>query len=133
MSLTFDQELNGLTEKIIGCAYIVGNSLGSGFLEKVYENALICELEREGLKVLQQKPIRIYYREVLVGEYIADLLVNEQVLVELKAVQYLEEDLYAQCLNYLKSTGLKVCLLINFGAAEVQIRRISAKKEWLRN
>jgi GxxExxY protein len=133
MALSFDQELNELTEKIIGCAYVVGNLLGAGFLEKVYENALICELEREGLRVLQQKPKKIYYRDVLVGEYFADLLVNDRVLVELKATQNLEDVFYAQCLNYLKATGLEVCLLTNFGSAEVQIKRVSAKKEWLRS
>jgi GxxExxY protein len=133
MALTFDQELNELTEKIIGCAYIVGNSLGSGFLEKVYENALVCELEKAGLNVVQQKPIKIYYRDVLVGEYVADLLVKDRVLVELKAAQNLDDVFYAQCLNYLKATGLEVCLLINFGGAEVQIRRVSSKKEWLKN
>jgi|SRR5581483_113151 len=133
MTLTFDQELNELTEKIIGCAYVVGNSLGTGFLEKVYENALVCELAREGLKVVQQKPIKIYYRESLVGEYFADLLVNDRVLVELKATQDIDDVFYVQCLNYLKATGLEVCLLINFGGAEVKIRRVSAKKEWLKS
>src|SRR5579859_2334245 len=91
--------LNQLTEKIIGCAYTVTNSLGSGFLEKVYENALACELQYIGLRVVQQKPIRIQYRDTLVGEYIADLLVEERVLVELKSVQALDDVHYAQCLN----------------------------------
>lgn len=132
MTLSYSKELNDLTEKVIGCVYTVGNSLGSGFLEKVYENALVCELKREGLKVEQQRPIKIYYRDVLVGEYIADLLVNDCLLIELKAVQELEEVFYAQCLNYLKATGIEVCLLVNFGKPEVKIRRVSAKREWLK-
>jgi len=132
MTLSYGKELNDLTEKIIGCAYTVGNSLGAGFLEKVYENALIYELKSEGLKVEQQKPIRIYYRDVLVGEYLTDLLIEDRLLVELKAVQEMEGAFYAQCLNYLKATGLEVCLLINFGKPEVQIRRVSAKMEWLK-
>ena len=121
-----------MTEKVIGFAYTVGNSLGAGFLEKVYENALIYELEKAGLKVEQQKPIKVYYKEVIVGEYMADLLVNDCLLIELKAVQDLEEVFYAQCLNYLKATGLEVCLLINYGKPEVQIRRVSAKQEWVK-
>lgn len=132
MTLSFGKELNDLTEKVIGCIYAVSNSLGSGFLEKVYENALACELKREGLKVEQQKSIKIYYQDELGGEYTADLLLNDCLLIELKAVQDLEEAFYAQCLNYLKATGLEVCLLVNFGKPEVQIRRVSAKKEWLK-
>ncbi len=119
-----------MTEKIIGCAFTVMNTLGSGFLEKVYENALAVELKQTGLTVVQQKPIEIRYRDVLVGEYVADLLVENQVLVELKAVKDLEDVFYAQCLNYLKATGFKVCLLLNFGKPELQARRISSRKEW---
>ena len=119
-----------ITEKIISCAFTVINTLGSGFLEKVYENALAIELSHMKLQVVQQKPIEIRYREILIGEYVADLLVEDKVLVELKAVQGLEDIHYAQCLNYLKATGFKVCLLLNFGKPELQVRRISARKEW---
>lgn len=121
-----------MTEKIIGCAFSVINSLGCGFLEKVYENALAIELNEAGLAVEQQKPIKILYRDVLVGEYVADLLVEGKVLVELKAAQALEDAHHAQCLNYLKATGNPVCLLLNFGRPELQIRRVSARKEWIR-
>lgn len=124
------EELNELTEKVIGGAFSVINSLGSGFLEKVYENALAVELKGNGLKVLQQFPMKIMYRDELVGEYFADLLIEDKVLVELKAAQGLDEVHYAQCLNYLKATGLPVCLLLNFGKPELQIRRVLAKKEW---
>lgn len=119
-----------ITEKIIGCAYAVSNMLGCGFLEKVYENALAHELRLNGMKVEQQKPIKIYYKDMLVGEYVADLLVEDQILVELKAVQGLEDVHYAQCLNYLRATKLGVCLLLNFGKPKLQIRRVSARKEW---
>lgn len=124
--------LNEISEGIIGCAFAVVNSLGSGFLEKTYENALAVELAQAGLKAAQQKSIEIYYREVLVGEYVADLLVEDRVLVELKAVQGIDDIHYAQCLNYLKATGLELCLLINFGKPELQIRRISPKREWIK-
>jgi GxxExxY protein len=125
--------LNELTEKIIGCAYKVANSLGSGFLEKVYENALVLELQAAGIKVVQQKLIKIYYRNILIGEYAADLLIEDRALVELKAVQALDDVFFAQCLNYLRATGLEVCLLLNFGKPELQIKRISPRKEWLQS
>ena len=118
------------TEKIIGCAFNVMNTLGTGFLEKVYENALAVELQHIGLKVVQQRPIEVRYRDVLVGEYVADMVVEDKVLVELKAVQSLENVHYAQCLNYLKATSFQVCLLLNFGSPELQVRRISPRKEW---
>jgi len=122
---TDEHRLNEITETIIGCAYAVANTLGSGFLEKVYENALALELRAAGLLVEQQKAIEVRYRNTVVGEYIADLLVENRVLVELKAVKELDDIHLAQCLNYLKATGLKVCLLINFGSPKVQVRRIS--------
>jgi len=117
-------ELDGITEKIIGCAYTVGNELGSGFLEKVYENALAHELQKAGFSVRQQQDIQVVYDGVLVGEFAADLLVEESVLVELKAAKALDDAHMAQCLNYLKATGLQVCLLINFGGPRVQIKRV---------
>jgi GxxExxY protein len=113
-----------MTETIIGCAYKVGNVLGCGFLEKVYENALRMELECEGLSVLQQHPVMVAYRGQNVGEYVADLLVGGEVMVELKAAKNLEEAHLAQCLNYLKATGLRVCLLVNFGKPRVEIKRV---------
>lgn len=122
-----------ITEKIIGCAYTISNSLGCGFLEKVYENALVHELRLKEMKVEQQKPIKIHYKDALVGEYVADLLVEDSILVELKAVQGLEDVHYAQCLNYLRATGFGICLLLNFGKPKLQLRRISARKEWAVN
>ena len=117
-------ELDRITENIIGCAYTVGNELGSGFLEKVYENALAHELKKTGLAVEQQYGVQVTYDGVLVGEFSGDLLVENSVLVELKTAKALDEVHAAQCLNYLKATGLRVCLLINFGSPRVQIKRI---------
>ena len=117
--------LNAVTEKIIGCAYRIGNTLGCGFLEKVYENALKIELTKAGLLVEQQHPITVLYDEEIVGDYVADLLVEREVIVEIKAVKKIEGIHLAQCLNYLKATGLKVGLLINFGNTRVQVKRIA--------
>jgi len=113
-----------LTSKIIDCAYRVANELGSGFLEKVYENALAHELRKAGIKVEQQHGIVVLYDGVEVGDYVADLLVNNQVLVELKTCKDLDDVHLAQCLNYLKATGQRVCLLMNFGRPMLQIRRL---------
>ena len=117
-------DVNQVTEKIIGCAFTVGNKLGSGFLEKVYENALAYELRKAGLQVESQYPIKVYYDGFVVGEFAADLLVEECVLVELKAIRTMGEKEQAQCLNYLKATNLSLCLLINFGNPKVEIKRV---------
>ena len=113
-----------ITEKIIGSAYTVANSLGSGFLEKVYENALAHELAKAGLHVVQQAAISVMYDGVIVGDYVADLLVENEILLELKAVKALDAIHMAQCMNYLKATGLTVCLLINFGTPRIEVKRI---------
>ena len=115
---------NSITEQIIGCAYKVANHLGPGFLEKVYENALAYEAKQNDLNVEQQFPISVMYEDLIVGEYFADLLVQEEIIVELKAVKALDSSHFAQCMNYLKATGKKVCLLINFGSPKVEIKRI---------
>ena len=119
------ESYNPITERIIGCAYTVGNALGVGFLEKVYENALAHELRKAGLKVQQQYPIQVYYDGIVVGDYVADLFIEDCILVELKAVKALDEIHQAQCLNYLKATGLRLCLLINFGNRRVEIKRLA--------
>jgi GxxExxY protein len=116
--------LNGLTEQIIGCAFTVANTLKCGFLEKVYENALAHELTKNGLMVTQQFGVTIHYDGVIVGAYTADLLVEDAILVELKAVKALDAIHGAQCLNYLMATGLQVCLLLNFGNPRLEIRRL---------
>ena len=117
-------EINGITERIIACVYRVSNTLGSGFLEKVYENALAVELRHDGLKVALQYPIRVFYRNLPVGDFSADLLVEDSVIVELKSAKTLDRVHYAQCLNYLKATGFKVCLLVNFGRPRVEVKRL---------
>lgn len=117
-------ELNRVTERVIGCAFVVGNTLGVGFLEKVYENALVHELREHGLKVEQQRPIEVWYDGVIVGNYQADLLVEESVITELKAVTALNQVHFAQCMNYLKATGLTLGLLINFGNPKIEIKRV---------
>ena len=116
--------LNALSERIIGCAFTVANGLGSGFLEKVYENALAHELRKAGLTVAQQQGVSVIYDDVIVGEYAADLLVEAAVVVELKAVRALDDVHQAQCMNYLRATGMQLCLLLNFGRPRVEIRRI---------
>ncbi|MCH8315369.1 MAG: GxxExxY protein [Planctomycetes bacterium] len=116
--------VNEITESIIGCAFRVANTLGCGFLEKVYENAMSHELTKCGMVVPQQAPLTVHYDDTIVGHYTADLLVDDQVIVELKAVKALDEVHMAQCLNYLKATHLPVCLLINFGRPKIQIKRL---------
>jgi GxxExxY protein len=123
-------EINAITQKIIGCAYTVSNTLGIGFVEKVYENALAHALRKTGLHVEQQYPITVTFDGVLVGEFCADLLVENAVLVELKAVSMLLKDHMAQALNYLRATGLPVCLLINFGRPKVEIQRLLPSVNW---
>lgn len=118
------QRVNQITEKIIGWAFTVSNALGCGFLEKVYENALAHELRKAGLNVEKQHPIQVRYDGVIVGDYVADMLVEDCVLVELKAVKMLDDIHSAQCLNYLKATGLRVCLLFNFGQPKLEVRRV---------
>ena len=116
--------LNEISEKVIGCAYTVSNRMGSGFLEKVYENALSHELRKAGMKIEQQKRMAVHYDGVLVGEYIEDMIIEDLVLIEIKSAKSLDSAHMAQCLNYLKATGLTLCLLINFGNPRVQIQRI---------
>jgi len=118
------ERLNALSEKVIGCAYAVSNSLGSGFLEKVYENALAHELRKNGIEVEQQCSMRVSYDGVVVGEFNADLLVEKELLIELKAAKALDQSHLAQGMNYLKASGLKLCLVLNFGKSRVEIKRL---------
>ena len=113
---------NQITEKIIGCAYKVANVLGCGFLEKVYENALAHELRKVGFQVQQQLAIPVLYDGVVVGDFVADLVVEGVVLVELKAVRNLDEIHSAQRINYLAATKKPICLLINF-SRKVEVKR----------
>ncbi|MCE5345859.1 MAG: GxxExxY protein [Bacteroidales bacterium] len=111
-----------LTHTIIKAAYTVHNSLGGGFLENVYHNAMLIELRQMGLEVDSQYPIKVYYKDCLVGEYYADLFVERQVIVELKAVENLHPAHEVQLVNYLQGTGIDIGLLINF-ATSVEVKR----------
>jgi GxxExxY protein len=117
-----------LTEKIIHCVYEVFSELGAGFLEKVYENALFIRLRETGLAVAQQVPLAVYYHGTCVGEYAADLLVEDTVVVELKAVSELVKVHEVQLVNYLKATGKPVGLLINFGEKIKVVRRVNSRR-----
>ncbi len=104
-----------LTDKIISSFYKVYNTLGYGFLEKVYENSMVIELKRAGLKVSQQQNIKVYYEDHVVGDYFADIIVNDQVIMEIKAAEGFREENRAQLINYLKATDKEVGHLLNFG------------------
>lgn len=114
-----------LTEKVIGCAYKVSNSLGCGFLEKVYENAFAHELRKAGFHVVQQQRVNVFYDGISVGYYEADVVVDNCLIIEIKALRALEDAHKAQTLNYLKATGMKLGLLINFGAPRVEVKRVA--------
>ncbi len=120
----FDVEKDKLTEEIIGCAFKVSNTLGCGFLEKVYENALTIELKTSGLQCEQQKPIPVTYHGMVVGDYYADILVEGQVILEIKAAKAIDDTHKAQLINYLKGTGIHRGLILNFGTAKLGISRM---------
>ena len=112
-----------LTEKIIGYAYCVYNKMGFGFLESVYERCLLIELHKEGLIAESQKPITVVYDRETVGEFIADIVVEDTIILELKSVRQIAKAHEAQLVNYLVATGKPVGLIINFGEYKVDIRR----------
>lgn len=126
-------ELDEITEKIIGCAYEVSNALGSGFPESVYEKALHHQTLKTGLISERQYQMKVIYDGILVGEFFADLLVEEKVLVEIKAVRVLDELHVAQAMNYLKASGMPICLLVNFGRPKIEIRRFVPYDVWKEN
>ncbi|MBT3038091.1 MAG: GxxExxY protein [Candidatus Thiodiazotropha sp. (ex Codakia orbicularis)] len=113
-----------ISERVIGCAYTVGNELGPGFLERVYKKALCVEMIRNGLEVERQKQLNVTYKGEVVGKYFADILVENYLLLEVKAVARLSPEHKAQVINYLKATDLTVSLLINFGTPRTEIKRI---------
>ncbi len=113
-----------LTGRIIACAIEVHKALGPGFLESIYEAALVVELKRAGLRVEQQKPLPIFYREVMVGEHRLDLLVEDKIVVELKAISELEDLHFAIVRSYLKAAGLEHGLLLNFAAMPLTVKRV---------
>ena len=116
--------LDQLTYKINGAVFEVNRILGAGFLEKVYENALVLELKKQGVKAESQVPILVRYKGEVVGEYTADVLVEDKVILELKAVDKLQKIYEAQLLNYLKATGIKIGILVNFKHPKAEIKRL---------
>lgn len=122
----FKMELleKNLTEKIIGACFEVSNELGAGFLERVYEKALLIALNDKDLAAKAQIPLKVLFRGSIVGEFYTDVFVEERVIIELKAVKSISSEHEAQLLNYLKATGIKVGLLINFGKPKLEWKRL---------
>ena len=116
-------EYKEVTETIIGCAYRVYNKMGFGFLESVYEKCLLIELRKAGLDMESQKPITVYYDDEIVGEFVADIIVNDTIILELKSVRRVIKAHEVQLVNYLVSTGKPVGLILNFGERKVEVKR----------
>ncbi|MBW2670938.1 MAG: GxxExxY protein [Deltaproteobacteria bacterium] len=116
-------EYEKVTETIIGCAYRVYNKMGFGFLESVYEKCLLIELRKAGLDTETQKSITVYYEGEVVGEFVADIMVNDAVIIELKSVRRIIKAHEVQLVNYLVATGKPVGLILNFGERKVEIKR----------
>jgi len=112
-----------LTEKIIGCAYRVYNKMGFGFLESVYEKCLLIELKKEGLQAESQKAIIVKYENEIVGQFTADILVEDTIILELKSVKQIIQAYEVQMVNYLVATGKEVGLILNFGERKVEVKR----------
>ncbi|MGX9365629.1 GxxExxY protein [Desulfoplanes sp. PS50] len=117
-------DINEITYAINGAVFEVNKILGEGYLEKVYENALLIELRQRGLHAESQVPIKIFYKDKTVGEYYADIVVEDQVIIELKTVESLDRVHIAQLMNYLTGTGFMIGLLVNFRSPKAQIKRI---------
>ena len=113
-----------ISEQVISCAFEVSNTLGAGFVEKVYENALCVEFYRAGIPFCRQQRYEVRYKNENIGNYIADIVVAEKLLIELKALSALNREHEAQVMNYLKASGLRVGLLMNFGTARIGMKRI---------
>src|SRR5450756_1217365 len=116
--------IDSLTESVLGAVFEVSNTLGAGFLEKVYERALLTELGLRGIRATAQASFAVTYKGHYVGEYLADLLVEDVLVVELKCAQRLGNEHLAQCLNYLRASGRTLCLLINFQKSKVEWKRV---------
>ena len=112
-----------LTEEIIGCAYRVYNRMGFGFLESVYEKCMLIELEKAGLNPDSQKPVKVYYDDEVVGDFVADIIVDDTIILELKSVRRVVRAHEVQLVNYLVATGKPIGLLLNFGERKVEVKR----------
>lgn len=117
-----------LSYKIIGLAMQVHKELGNGFLEKVYENAMMVLIRREGIKALQQAPIKVMFHGEVVGDYFADILVEEKIILELKSVDRIIDAHKAQALNYLKATGMQLAIILNFGKERFEYERLALSR-----
>lgn len=124
------KDIDEVIEKIVGCAHAVSNTLGIGFVEKVYENALVYSIRKTGMLVDQQYPLKVDFEGVVVGVFFADLLVEKRVLVELQAATMLTQEHTAEALNHLRATRAKICLLINFGSPKVEVKRLLPSTAW---
>jgi GxxExxY protein len=124
MNAVDHENIDAISSKVISSAYRVSNSLGAGFLEKVYENAMDVELRHAGIPFQQQAGIDVRYRSEIVGQYVPDLVVADAIILEIKAVDTLNRVHQAQCMNYLRATGLKVALLLNFGRPRLELKRL---------
>lgn len=118
-----------LSYKIIGLAMQVHKELGHGFLEKVYENAMMVLIRREGVKALQQAPIKVMFQGEVVGDYFADILVEEKIILELKSVDRIIDAHKAQALNYLKATGMQLAIILNFGKEKLEYERLALSRQ----
>ena len=116
-------EYRELTEKVIGCAYRVYNKMGFGFLESVYEKCMLIELRKAGFNAETQKPITVYYENEIVGEFVADIIVNDTIILELKSIRRIINTHEVPLVNYLVATGKPVGLILNFGESKVDIKR----------
>lgn len=121
---TDNTSLDSLSEKVLGAVFEVSNTLGAGFLEKVYQRALLRELSLRGIRAVAEASLAVIYKGHPVGEYFADLLVDDALVVELKCAERLANEHTAQCLNYLRASGRTVCLLVNFQKPKVEWKRI---------
>jgi GxxExxY protein len=128
ITLELNHEL--ITKAVIGCAFEVINELGAGFLESVYERALLLALQQNGLSAVAQHPARVMFRGECVGDFYADIFVEEKVIVELKAVKAIAPEHQAQIINYLNATGIEVGLLINFGNPRLEYKRFTRSKDF---
>lgn len=113
-----------ISSKVIKCCFDVMNELGVGFLENVYQNALMIALNEKGIKAIAQYPLKVYFREKIVGNYIADIFVEDKIIIELKAVSTLLPEHSAQVINYLKASNIEIGLLINFGNGKIDFKRL---------
>ena len=119
-----------ITKSVIGCAFEVINELGAGFLESVYEKALLLALQQKGLSAKSQYPVKVMFRGECVGDFYVDIFVEDKVIVELKAVKTILPEHQAQIINYLNATGIEVGLLINFGNSKLEYKRFTRSKDF---